>query len=97
MESGPLTPTPDVKCPLCHAGLCAVVTTKISKGGPKIEHVDPLPAVEGTVAVSSASTGYVGNVVAEKSKRRAMQVCGIKLYTVHSEVCAKRGGSHRRT
>jgi hypothetical protein len=97
MESGPLTPTPGRTCQVCHAGLCDVTTTKVSKGQPKIEYVDPLPDVQGTVAVTSTSNGYAGNVVAEKSKRAAMQLAGIKLYTVHVEVCIKRGGSHRRS
>jgi hypothetical protein len=97
MESGPLTVTPGRQCPLCHAGLCDVVTTKISKGVAKVVHVDPIPGVEGTVAVSSTSNGYAGNVVDSKSKRTAMLAANVKLYTVHSEVCAKRGGSHRLT
>lgn len=97
MESGPLTPTHGRKCQLCHAELCDVTTTRVSKGLPKIEYVDPMPAPEGTVAVTSTSNGYAGNVVAEKSKRAAMQRAGVKLYTVHTEVCIKRGGSHRLT
>lgn len=97
MESGPLRPTRGRKCLLCHAELVDVTTTKISKGQPKIEYVDPHPGPEGTVAVTSTSNGYAGNVVAEKSKRTAMLAAGVKLYTVHTTVCAKRGGSHRLT
>jgi hypothetical protein len=63
---------------VCHAELCDVTTTKISMGQPKIEYVDPLPDIQGTVAVTSTSNGYAGNVVAEKSKRSAMQLAGIK-------------------
>ena len=97
MESGPLTPTRGRQCQHCHAELCDVTTTKISRGAAKVEYVDPLPDAAGTVAVTSTSNGYAGNVVAEKSKREAMRAAGIQLYTVHAEVCARRGGSHRRT
>lgn len=97
MESGPLTPTPGRACQLCHAELVDVTTTKVSRGQPKIEYIDPLPDAAGTVAVTSTSNGYAGNIVAERTKREAMQNAGVKLYTVHATVCAKRGGSHRRT
>lgn len=97
MESGPLRPTRGRKCQLCHAELADVTTTKISNGQPKVEYVDPIPGPEGTVAVTSKSNGYEGNVVAEKSKRTAMLAAGVKLYTLHTSVCIKRGGSHRLT
>jgi hypothetical protein len=97
MESGPLTATPGRQCQLCHAELCDVTTSQVSKGQPKLIYVDPLPDAAGTVAVTWASNGYRGNVVGERSKRAAMTAAGVKLYTVHSEVCAKRGGSRRRS
>lgn len=97
MESGPLTPTPGRQCQLCHAELCDVTTTRLSKGTAKTEYVDPLSDARGTVAVTSTSNGYAGNVVDSKAKRSAMQAAGIKLYTVHTDVCVKRGGSHRRS
>jgi hypothetical protein len=97
MESGPLNTTPGRRCQHCHADLCDVTTTRVSKGQPKIEYVDPIPGAEGTVAVTSTSNGYRGNVVTEKSKLAAMRAAGVKLYTVHSDVCVKRGGSHRIT
>jgi hypothetical protein len=96
VESGALIPTVGRKCQHCFAELVDVTTTKISRGVPKVEYVDPLPDIAGTVAVTHTSNGYAGNVVAEKSKRAAMQAAGVKLYTVHADVCAKRGGSHRR-
>jgi hypothetical protein len=97
MESGPLVPTRGRQCQTCHADLCDVVTTKISKGAPVVVHVDPTPDVAGTVAVTHTSKGYEGNVVAEKSKRAALLAAGITLYTVHKDVCGKRGGSHKRS
>jgi len=97
VESGPLNITPGRRCQLCHADLCDVTTSKISKGAPKIEHVDPLPDAAGTMAVTSTSNGYVGNVVESRVKRSAMLAGGVKLYTIHSEVCVRRSGSHRRT
>jgi hypothetical protein len=96
MESGPLVPTHGRQCQLCHAELVDVITSQTSRGVPKVIYVDPLPDVAGTVAVTHTSKGYEGNVV-PKMKRAAMQAGGVQLYTVHSDVCAKRGGSHKRS
>jgi hypothetical protein len=97
MESGTLITSPSSKCSACFAELADVETTRVSRGAPKIEHVDPMPDAAGTVAVSYRDGKYQGNIVTERAKRNAMLAAGVKLYTVHADVCAKRGGSHKRS
>lgn len=85
------------ECKHCDAPLAEIVTTKVSKGQPKVVLVDPVPDTAGTYTCTLTSQGkYMGNECT-KGQLAGAKAHGVPLYTDHAVSCVKRGTSHRST